>query len=105
MRGQTTKTGTLALAALALSAGTALAADETIKLKASNADPRKVTIDKGDKVTFKVIAGVHKIKVEDHGRTGRIENPDSVSFKFTKRGEFRWFDKFNGDIKGKITVD
>ena len=95
---------------IALMAVPASAADESVTATSSNTfSPNHVTIDVGDKVTWKNAGGFHNVKFED----GSFEQPPepsgtiwTVERTFDKPGSFSYFCDFHGSsMSGHVTVE
>jgi plastocyanin len=92
----------LAVAALAATAGGS-------RVKASNFDfkPGTITIQKGQKVTWKRVKGRHTVTLKN-GSFDKVlsKGHPSRSLRLTKRGTFRYYCRFHRSLgmKGKVVV-
>jgi plastocyanin len=98
-------TATMAVV-LGLAVGSASGERETVKAKNYEFDSKTVTVQKGDKVTWKSTQGKHSVTLNNGAFNKVIRNGDSVSRKFGQRGTFRYYCRFHKDLgmRGKVIV-
>jgi len=94
------------LAAAALSSGSALAADATVKIKSFMFMPMAVTVHAGETVTWKNMDEEPHTVTSDIGlfRSGGIDGGGSYSFKFAKPGVYKYTCSIHPQMIGTITV-
>jgi plastocyanin len=96
-----------AAAALAIVAGPAIGAGKTVKAKNFEFVAKTVTIQRGDKVTWKDVGGRHTVtfKTLSFDKTISANRP-TVSKTFRQRGTFRYFCRFHRSfgMTGKVIV-
>ncbi len=92
--------------ALGLAVGSASGERETVKAKNYEFDSKTVTVQKGDKVTWKSIQGKHSVTLKNGSFNKVIHKGDSVSRKFGHRGTFRYYCRFHKSLgmTGKVVV-
>jgi plastocyanin len=90
---------------LAVVAGPATGADTTVRAKNFKFVAKTVTIQKGDKVTWKNVAGRHTVtfKTLAFNKVISANNP-TVAKTFRQRGTFRYFCRFHKTLGMRGTV-
>lgn len=100
---------TLVAAALGVFAAGIANARATTKVEAAGTDftPRRITVDEGEKVTFKRVSGIHTVTFKD----GKLDKPldtssPTVKRKFEQAGTYKYVCMIHGDegMKGKVVV-
>jgi len=96
-----------AVLAVTLSAGSALAADATVKIKSFMFMPMSVTISAGSTVTWKNLDEEPHTVTSDIGlfRSGGIDGGGSFRFKFEKPGIYKYNCSIHPQMTGTITVE
>ena len=92
------------VATVGLGAGIANAGGTTVKANNFNFKAKKVTIHKGDKVTWKDVQGKHTVTFRTLNFNKTIKNGDRVSLKFHKKGKFHYYCRFHKSLGMKGTV-
>jgi plastocyanin len=94
------------LVATALTSGSALAADATVKIKSFMFMPMAMTIHAGETVTWKNMDEEPHTVTSDIGlfRSGGIDGGGSYSFKFAKPGVYKYNCSIHPQMIGTITV-
>lgn len=99
----------LGLTATALLLAVGYASGDRTSVKAVNYDfkPKKVTIEVGDKVAWKNIAGSHTVTFRKGSFDKSISGDDKVSRKFKRAGTFRYYCRPHESrgMKGKVVVE
>ena len=93
--------------AVGLAIGHASGAGKTVKADNFDFKPGKVTIENGDKVTWKNVEGVHTVTFKNGSFDKEISGDDRVSKKFSREGTFRYLctlHKAQG-MRGKVIVE
>jgi plastocyanin len=98
---------TTAVLALGLAVGSASGVGKTVRADNFSFKPRTVTIQKGSKVTWKNVEGVHTVTLKNGSFDRVISGDDSVSKRFRRRGTFRYICRFHTqqDMRGKVIVE
>jgi plastocyanin len=95
------------VATVGFGAGIANAGGNHVKANNFNFKAKKITIQKGEKVTWKDVQGRHTVtfKTLNFDKTISNGNP-KVSLKFHKRGTYRYYCRFHKSqgMKGKVVV-
>ena len=105
---------TLALSAAGIAAATAFAADATVSVGNGAFEPSTVTIDQGEKVTWRWAGPDTSYSVtsdpsspeqfdSDPGRTPNHNVGDTFTYTFARPGTYTYTDKATG-IKGAVQV-
>jgi plastocyanin len=107
-RNRTRRIGAITLVAtLALAVGAASAGGERVRASNFNFKPGKITIQKGQKVTWKRIEGRHTVTLKN-GSFDKVlsKSHPRRSLRFTKRGTFRYYCRPHRSLgmKGKVVV-
>jgi plastocyanin len=94
------------LLALGLAVGSANGGARTVKAKNYAFKAKSITIQKGDKVTWKSIQGKHSVTLKNGSFNKVIRNGEGVSLKFNHRGTFRYYCRFHKSLgmRGKVVV-
>jgi plastocyanin len=97
---------TLAAVATLLSAGSAFAADATVKIKSFMFMPMSTTISAGSTVTWQNLDEEPHTVTSDIGlfRSGGIDGGGSFRFKFVKPGVYKYSCSIHPQMIGTITV-
>jgi plastocyanin len=95
------------LIALGLVVGIASGRDKTVKADNFDFEPRRVTVQKGDTVTWKNIEGRHTVTLKNGTFDKVISGDEKVAKKFRRRGTFRYICRFHKqqDMRGKVIVE
>lgn len=98
---------TTTVLALGLAVGSASGERETVKAKNYEFDSKTVTVQKGDKVTWKSTQGKHSVTLNNGTFNKVISNGETVSRKFKHRGTFRYYCRFHKSfgMRGKVIVE
>jgi plastocyanin len=93
--------------ALGLAVGSALGGGETVKAKNFKFAAKKVTIQKGDKVTWKNVEGRHTVTFRNGSFDKALSGSKRVSKKFNRTGTFRYYCRPHKSLgmKGKVVVE
>jgi plastocyanin len=100
----------LALTSLVLGlalVGFASGGNRTVKADDFDFEPGRVTIDVGDKVTWRNVEGRHTVTLRNGKYDKVIDGDDKVSRKFRNAGTFRYYCRFHTaqGMKGKVIVE
>ena len=92
---------------LALIVGVASAGGASVRAVNFSFKPAKITIQKGQKVTWKRIEGRHTVTLKNGSFDKVLSRAHPrASLKFNRRGTFRYFCRFHRSLgmKGKVIV-
>ena len=91
---------------LGLAAGQALGGNKTVRADNFDFEAKRVTIQAGDKVTWKNVEGRHTVTLRNGSFDKTISGNERVSKKFKREGTFRYYCRFHlaQKMKGKVVV-
>ena len=97
---------TMVVLALAM-VGIASGGNRTVKADDFDFEPGRVTIDVGDKVTWKNVEGRHTVTLRNGTYDKVIDGDDKVSRKFSRAGTYRYYCRFHTaeGMRGKVIVE
>jgi len=92
---------------LGIAVGSASGGGRTVKAEKFDFKPKTVTIQKGDKVTWKAIEGRHSVTLKNGTFDKVISGDKTVSRKFQHSGTFRYYCRFHKaqGMRGKVIVE
>lgn len=92
--------------ALGLAVGHAFGGGKSVKADNFDFEPKRVTIQRGDKVTWKNVEGRHTVTFRKGSFDKTISGDERVSKRFKRKGTFRYFCRFHiaQGMKGKVIV-
>ena len=98
---------TMTALVLGLAVGSASGGGRTVKAENFDFKPKTVTIQKGDKVTWKAIEGRHSVTLKNGTFDKVISGDKTVLRKFQRSGTFRYYCRFHKaqGMRGKVVVE
>ena len=97
---------TTTMVAVGLAVGYASGSGRTVKADNFDFEPKKVTIEEGDKVTWRNVEGKHSVTLKNGTFDKVITGDQTVSKKFKHSGTFRYYCRFHKGLgmRGKVVV-
>jgi plastocyanin len=97
----------LTVFALGLAVGHASGGDKTVRADDFDFEPGRVTIQEGDKVTWRNVEGRHTVTLRNGTYDKVIDGNDKVSRKFRNSGTYRYYCRFHTaeGMRGKVIVE
>lgn len=81
------------------------AGNKTVTIKGLDYSPAKVTVKRGDTVTWRFADSGIKHDVRGKGfRSSALKSSGTHKVRFTKRGTFTYFCSVHGTMRGKVVV-
>jgi plastocyanin len=98
---------TMSMLALGLAVGSASGGGRSVKAENFDFDAKTVTVQKGDKVTWKNVEGRHTVTLKNGTFDKVISGDQTVSRKFKHSGTFRYYCRFHKSqgMRGKVIVE
>lgn len=98
--------GVATTVAVALAVGQASGGGNTVKAVNFDFKPKRIAVEKGEKVTWKNAEGKHTVTAKMGKFDKVIKGDERVSHTFKKEGTWRYICRFHVDLgmKGKVIV-
>jgi plastocyanin len=93
-------------ATLALATATSSASAATVEVENFDFKPKRIKVDKGERVSWKGTQGSHTVTFEEGRFDKEVGDGDRVSRKFKEKGSYAYFCSFHKrrGMKGKVVV-